>query len=431
MSKPIDVAVIGGGIAGLTAATYLARDGLRVTLLERATAVGGRARTRREAGFSVNLGAHALYRGGPAERVLKELGVPISGRPLPRVKLWGLDGGGLLPLPGGLFSLLRNPRLGAAAKFHLARVLAGASRLDTSALDRVTVNEWLERVLPVEARAWAAAFLRLSTYCAAHDTMSAAAAIEQLKLAVSPGVVYLDHGWQSLVDDLRSAAHEAGVELRTDSLVRTITHDGSVQSVHLDSGERLEVETVIATGGPRDISKLVDEGTHPHLSRLVAESVPLRAAVLDVALSALPRADHPFVLGVDCPLYLSVHSIAADLAPEGGAVIHVAKYLDGGPADVEAIRGELEGLLDRAQPGWREVLVWKQFLPAMTVSHRIVTAAGGGMTGRPDSVVPGVDGLYLAGDWVGPEGMLSDAAFASARSAAMHARARRSAKQAA
>jgi hypothetical protein len=32
--------------------------------------------------------------------------------------------------------------------------------------------------------------------------------------------------------------------------------------------------------------------------------------------------------------------------------------------------------------------------------------------------VPGIAGLYLAGDWVGPEGFLADASTASARAAA-------------
>ena len=48
---------------------------------------------------------------------------------------------------------------------------------------------------------------------------------------------------------------------------------------------------------------------------------------LDVALSSLPDKDVLFALGVDRPLYFSVHSAHAKLAPEGGALIHVSKYL--------------------------------------------------------------------------------------------------------
>src|SRR5947209_2243390 len=75
-----DVVVIGGGLAGLTAASYLGRAGLRVMLFEKASAPGGRAMTTRAGEFSMNLGAHALYRGGQATWILKELGVRYSGR---------------------------------------------------------------------------------------------------------------------------------------------------------------------------------------------------------------------------------------------------------------------------------------------------------------------------------------------------------------
>ncbi len=68
MKTETDVVVIGGGLAGLTAATFLARAGRRVVVLERASHLGGRARTQEREGFFFNEGPHALYRGGPAQR---------------------------------------------------------------------------------------------------------------------------------------------------------------------------------------------------------------------------------------------------------------------------------------------------------------------------------------------------------------------------
>src|SRR5262249_3615300 len=59
MSVRSDVVIVGGGLAGLTAACYLARAGREVELLERASAIGGRAATRRKGDFSLNLGPHA------------------------------------------------------------------------------------------------------------------------------------------------------------------------------------------------------------------------------------------------------------------------------------------------------------------------------------------------------------------------------------
>ena len=75
-------------------------------------------------------------------------------------------------------------------------------------------------------------------------------------------------------------------------------------------------------------------------------------------------------------------------------------------------------MLDAAQPGWREVLVRRQYLPRIESVGALPLAAAGGFAGRPGAVVPGTAGLYLAGDWVGPEGFLVDASMASARKAA-------------
>jgi phytoene dehydrogenase-like protein len=72
----VDVAIVGGGLAGLTAATYLARAGKSVTLFEKAASLGGRAATSNHDGYLFNRGIHALYTGGATEEVLKDLGAP-------------------------------------------------------------------------------------------------------------------------------------------------------------------------------------------------------------------------------------------------------------------------------------------------------------------------------------------------------------------
>ena len=52
----------------------------------------------------------------------------------------------------------------------------------------------------------------------------------------------------------------------------------------------------------------------------------------------------------------------------------------------------------------------------MVVSNALVTAADGGLSGRPDPRI--ADNLYIVGDWVGKEGLLSNASVASAKRAA-------------
>ena len=65
----------------------------------------------------------------------------------------------------------------------------------------------------------------------------------------------------------------------------------------------------------------------------------------------------------------------------------------------------------------------QRFLPRMVAVSAIATPASGGLAGRP-SVERG-EGLYLAGDWVGPEGWLLDAAISSGAAAAAAALASR------
>jgi phytoene dehydrogenase-like protein len=414
------VAVVGGGLAGLAAAAWLARAGRRVTVYERASAIGGRAATLEREGYSLNQGPHALYAGGPGSAVLRELGVRPAGRKARADGGFALHDGRLSTLPVGLISLLTTDLLRLPGKLQVARLLARLPRLDPSGLDHETLAAWLARSVgdPV-ARRYVEAFVRVATYANAPDRLSAGAALAQLRLAAGTGVLYLDGGWGRLVDALAAKARDAGATIVTHARVRAVdVVAGAARGLVLDDGSRVAAGAVLVAGSPGLLRALA--GAHaPEAAEWEARATPLTTACLDVALARLPEPRHLFALGVDRPLYLSVHSATASLAPPGGAVIHVAKYLEPGQSDdPEATRAELEALLERLQPGYRDVLVLQRFLPSMTTSHALPAAADGGLAGRPGPRVRSVRGLFAAGDWVGPEGQLADASLASARAAA-------------
>ncbi len=409
------ILIAGGGLAGLATAALLARAGRAVTLFERAPRVGGRAVTQAIDGFRFNLGPHALYVSGAGRPILDDLGVAYAGRRPPLAGGLALAGGGVGPLPAGVGSLLRARWLAAGAKLEVGRFFASLPRLDAERWQGRTADDWIAASLRRgSARRLAAALVRLATYCAATDRLDAAAAIRQLQLAFAGGVLYLDGGWQTLVDGLRRRAQEAGVRIETRQRVKAVVFDGSkVAGVELADGSRRPAEAVILATGPHSARALA--GEVEALARSAAEAVPAYAACLDVALARLPRPATIFALGVDRPLYYSVHSATAQLAAPGGALIHVARYLapDEAP-ERAAVAGELEGVLDLLQPGWRDVLVKRRLMP------RLLVAGGQPVAGsrRPGVAVPGVSGLYVAGDWVGDGGMLADAALSSARAAA-------------
>lgn len=417
-----EVIVIGGGIAGLTAATFIARGGGRVRLFEQSRALGGRAQTREQGGFYLNIGPHALYRGGRGMEVLRELGIEPRGS-VPSVSgAFAVKHDAKHTFPAGALSLLMTSLFGLSAKLEAARLLASVAKIDGNRVMNVTVREWLDQnVSHDEVKDLMLAAFRVATYTNAPHVMSAGAALEQLKKAQDKSVLYLDSGWQTLVDALRDAATHSGVEIETARRVEAVTRDtaGSIDGVRLAEGIEVKASTVVVASSPSILAELVEGFEQTSLASWLAEAIPVRAACLDLALSRLPKPKATFALGIDRPHYLSVHSAAARLAPEGSALIHAAKYLPPDHNDSsEAVEQELEGLLDLVQPGWRGVVVYRRFLPDMIVMNALPLASRDGTRGRPGPLVVDVPGLFVAGDWVGEEGLLVDASLASARRAA-------------
>ena len=425
-----DAIIVGGGIAGLTAAAFLAQAGKRVTLLEQSNSLGGRARTTDHDGFRLNLGPHALYRSGPGIHVLKELGVEPRGAQPQTSGGFAVDSGAKHTLPVGIVSLLTTGLFGLSAKLETARRLGSLPKVDAAVVMDKTVGEWLDaNISHPEARRLILATFRLSTYANAPELMSAGVAVSQLQKALARGVLYLDGGWQSLVDGLHDVAERAGVLIDTGARVESIERGpgGGVSGVRLGDGRVMPASTVLIAASPWVVASLVDGVGRTSLGKWAARALPVKASCLDLALDRLPKPKAVFALGIDRPLYLSVHSSVAQLAAEGGAMVHVAKYL---PPDhkepAEAVERELEGLMDLMQPGWRDAVVYRRFLPDMIVMNAMPTARDGGFVGRPGPEVPERPGLYIAGDWVGSDGLLVDASLTSAKSAAEMIVARRS-----
>jgi phytoene dehydrogenase-like protein len=364
----------------------------------------------------LNRGAHALYHQTEAGDVLRELGVTYHGKQPPPV--FALTDDTLHLLPQSPLTLLRTSLLDAPAKLELVSVQARALRADLTALQMVSVSQWLNRhVRHPQVRALLLMLARVTTYTNAPELQSAALLVEMVRKV--PNVLYLDGGWQTLVNGLRQVAQAAGVRIVTSTRVMTVEHEAHIRGVRLANGDFYPSQAVIMATDPTEASALVDGGDHPALSRLAREALPSHVACLDVALRRLPEPCHLGALGIDRPLYLVVHSASAKLAPEGRAVIHTIRYLEPGEqADTKEVEQELEALLDRLQPGWRDELVERQFLPHMHATNAIVQAHLGGIPGRPGPEVPGIGNLFVAGDWVGTAGQLTAAGLASARAAA-------------
>jgi phytoene dehydrogenase-like protein len=413
-----DVVVIGGGLAGLTAAATAASGGGSVLLLDGHPAAN-RAGTDLVGGYRFNRGAHALYRTGAGRAVLKRLGVPVRGRLPPLVGGYGRRGDVVDRLPLGPMSAVRTRLAPAGAAARLTRVLAGMHRWRPERLADRNAAAWLDDLgLDGAARQLVEMLARTATYVADLDRVSADLVARQVRMAMTGNVLYLHGGWATLLVGLGRAGEGHGVE-RVAASARSVEPDGGRVrvTVAFDGGEHVVLAgaVVVAAGTPDACASLLP-GRPAAWAGL---GPPVQVACLDLGLSRPP--DVRVLLGVDRPFYLIRHAPPADLAPAGRAVVHAMRYLHSDERSTAAeLRASLEehARLAGIEPDGAER---SRYLHRMVACGALPVPEAGGLTGRPSAADTGLDGVFVAGDWLGAAGHLADAALATGEEAGRRA----------
>ncbi len=280
MGEPVNVIVIGGGFSGLSAATALAEQGARVTLLEGRQILGGRAYSfvDPKTGDSVDNGQH-LFMGCYRETLeflrringldglnfQMSLSVSFVGTGNRRARLKCLP----IPPPWHLYSgLLRLKTLSWGDRWRL-RYVQSELRKDTpeEELDRLTVDAWLTRCQQSE-RARRHLWDLIAIACLNEDSRIASAAgfVAVLKQAffedrAASRLAFANVGLSDLyVHDAVDYLRKKGGEVRAKCPVQRLElRNGRVEAVILRDGGRLEADAVIAAVQPWALLKLLPE----------------------------------------------------------------------------------------------------------------------------------------------------------------------------
>ncbi|KMS70904.1 phytoene dehydrogenase [Streptomyces leeuwenhoekii] len=410
--------VVGGGLAGVTAALTLADAGVRVTLLEGRPRLGGLAFSFRRGGLTVDNGQHVYLRcctayrwfldrieGAALAPLQDRLDVPVVDLDRPAGRRLGRLRRDALPVPLHLGrSLATYPHLSLADRARVGRAALALRGLDLAdpSLDSQDFGSWLaahgQSPRAVEAL-WDLVGVATLNAVAGDASLALAAMVFKTGLLSDPGAA--DIGWARVpLGDLhdrlaRKALDAAGVRTEVRTRVTAVcAAAGGGWRVRVP-GQTLDADAVVLAVPQREAHALLPESALDAPERLLEIGT---APILNVhVVYDREVLGVPFLTALGTPLqwvfdrteasgltrgqYLAVSQSAAQEEIDAPVAVLRERYLP-----------ELERLLPRARGA--EV---KDFFVTRERTATFAPAPGVGRL-RPGARTK-APGLYLAGAW--------------------------------
>jgi 15-cis-phytoene desaturase len=270
------VVVIGGGLAGLACGVALADKGLKVTVLEAAAGLGGRASSWRDpdTGDVVDIGPHIFHseyhnmlafleRLGTSRLITWQPGkvITIASKP-DAVALKHAH----LPPPLSLMpSLFKAPGLGVGDYLSMARTAMEGMEFgeeEVEELDAITALDFLRKKgVSEELIDWWWRFAAM-VVCNVPLERCSAASLMRIHAQLS-GYSELHFGFGAVglgelyTDQAARIIEEAGGRVLTGTKVASLLLDRRVDGVLLDDGSKLFAETVVSALPPQQLSDIL------------------------------------------------------------------------------------------------------------------------------------------------------------------------------
>jgi len=296
--------VLGGGVAGLAAAYYLARDGWPVTVVEKSAALGGLCGSFQSHGFTLDHGPHKLYSVVPG--ILDEIRARLGDRLIEhqkrnRIRLLGryldypLRLGNLLPLLGPA----RAARLGLG---YAAALMGGVlRRRDPASYEEYILQRFGRGVyeLVFEPLAWKVwgdprqlsvdlARARIPSTGAAELVLRLLKLKENTEDVDAPFFYYPRGGFGAFPERLAAEVRRAGGRILTSAVPKALERaNGTVRAVHVEAEgttERIPCATLVSSIPMTALARLLrpgDAGVAAEVARLRLRDLALVYLIFD------------------------------------------------------------------------------------------------------------------------------------------------------
>jgi phytoene dehydrogenase-like protein len=412
------VIVVGGGLAGLSAAARLAHNGYEVILLEKAPKLGGRAISIPMKGFNFNFGAHAIYARDKSvlRKFESEIGLKVDWKDFSPSKAFYDMGSYTTLMPATLEGLYRTKILDSQNKWRFAyevfKTMASLERGE----EGVLIGEYLEKE-PPQVRDLLLTIASSNFFTNEPEKIPSPLFFQYYKrlFATQRAVSYIGGGWQAIVDAFAKIIEKNGGKIITKEKVTRVELDGNrIVAVYDKEGEKFTGDHYIFCIPPKELCQLFADTPHYKYFEEYSRYVPTLVVVYDVGLSE--RISSPFTYVYQKAQRVFITDISyydTTCVPEGGQLMQAVAYLNeeeiaAGKADEKV--AIIESVYDKHFPGWRERLVAKRISKKATVQEIKCI--------EDQRLMPvkfySLRNAYFAGDWCEGEGQLSELSFSSA-----------------